>query len=453
MSLLVKLVQLYRQLDKPKINTGSVIELRNITLAAELISTITSIWQDDDYKDDTVELSIGIKRYNDRAGCTFLNENINSKIRLLSINLPRSGAHQFYLNIKDFVARANSLDRGELPAAYYIVEDDFLKNSTQSNIKQVSDIEKIEHLCEFIQLLRKTCNFEDQKDNELTRAVFVVSDEESKETLPKTISLEFTLPLLSISTLNLKLLREIVTNDRNHNSEKLSIFRIALWDVLQHARKEDSDLYFIATHWDDILTNFESSYSLYIRGYSFNKFKKEIDDFGLDSINKANNMIGEIALKSLTILSIFTIWLFVLRSPKFDIMFNLGLAFISCFAAIIIIVTIENQQYLLSQLKKTTKRTLEAFSKTPSIYGQYSKKDTSDIDELLDDTRTSIFSRMKRIRYTLITFRIFIWIFSIAICFITASVSWPYSISPWFYLIGLLDVVIISVVRNHIANK
>lgn len=453
MSLLVKLVQLYRGLERPEISRSSIIELKDIPLTNEISSQIIQIWSDPDYDGEIVEVSVGLERYNNRNGIDFINNNKNAIARRLTITLSRSSAHQFYTNISDFIIRADSLNNGEMPSDYYIVEGDLLKGGINFHIKKSTNIEKIEHFCKFIQLLKRTCDFEDNRVGELTKAVFVVTDEDSKETLPKTIKLDFTEPLLKLEKLNLNLLEEMFDPKEKHKSEKLNIFRIALWDVMQHTKKEDSDIYFIATHWDDILVNYESSYSLYVRGYSFNKFKKDIDDFCLESISKVNNMINDIALKSLTIPSIFTIWLYVLRSPKFDEVFNLGLALISCFAAIVIIATIDNQQYLLCQLDKSTKRTMNTYRRTPSIFGQYSKKDTSSVDDLLLCSEKSIFNRISQIRRTLIAFRCTVWFFTIAISFITSSLIWPYEFSIWQLLVYLIVTILIIYVVQSILSK
>jgi hypothetical protein len=307
-------------------------------------------------------------------------------------------------------------------------------------------------------LIRKTCNFEDSNSGPFNKAIFVVSDENSNDTLPKSIELEFSNKLLMLENINISLLEEIINADKKstHRTEKLSVFRIALWDALRHAQKDDSDIYFLATHWEDILENYESSYSLYIKGYCFNKFKKEIEDFRLDSISKANNLIGDIALKTLAIPSVFAIWLLVLRSPKYDEVFNLGISFISTFAAVVIVLTIDNQQYLVKELLETTKRTLDVFDKTPSVFGTYSKKDTCDVDGLIKSSKTKITERLGSINLRLISLRISVWIFTLTIAFITSALSWPYENSIWWVLAGLLIATIvwyINFYKQHYLKK
>ncbi|MEH6384880.1 MAG: hypothetical protein V7780_09740 [Colwellia sp.] len=444
MSLLTKLVNLYRNIGFPRINSGGTLEVKGVKLSEAICLNIITIWEDDNNSDVDVEISIGQSRYSNINDSEALKNDINKEVRVLSIALPRQGKHQFYLNITDFISRTNSLNFGEIPKDYYIVEGDILRKGTPSH-KKTEEIIKIEHFCKFIKLIRKTCDFEDSNSGPFHKAIFVVSDENSNDTLPKSIELEFSTKLLSLENINISLLEEIINADKKstHRTEKLSVFRIALWDALRHAQKDDSDIYFLATHWEDILENYESSYSLYIKGYCFNKFKKEIEDFRLDSISKANNLIGDIAVKTLVIPSIFAIWLMVLRSPRFDEIFNLGISFLSTFAAVVIILTIDNQQYLVKELLETSKRTLDVFERTPSVFGSYSKKDTNDVDELIASSKTRITKRLGSIKSRLIGLRVSIWLFTLTIAFITSALSWPYETSICWPLAGIVITTII----------
>jgi hypothetical protein len=454
MSLLTKLVNLYRNLGFPEINSGGTLEVKGLTLTETICTNVITIWQDYDSLEVDIEISVGLKRYTTIKDIEELKFDIDKEVRILTIALPRQGEHQFYSNITDFISRTNSLNIGEIPKDFYIVDGDILRKGTSSHQKTV-EINKIEHFCKFIKLIRKACNFEDSNSGQFNKAIFVVSDENSNDTLPKSIELEFSTELLLLENINISLLEEIINSDKKstHRTEKLSVFRIALWDALRHAQKDDSDIYFLATHWEDILDNYESSYSLYIKGYCFNKFKKEIEDFRLDSISKANNLIGDIALKTLAIPSVFAIWLLVLRNPKYDEVFNLGISFISTFAAVVIVLTIDNQQYLIKELRETTKRTLDMFDHTPSVFGNHSKKDTSDVDDLIKSSKKKITNRLGSINSRLIGLRISVWLFTLTIAFITSALSWPYETSIGWVLVGLVISTVAWCIHFYINHK
>jgi hypothetical protein len=211
-----------------------------------------------------------------------------------------------------------------------------------------------------------------------------------------------------------------------------------MWEVLSHARKEDAEIHFLATHWEELIDHYNVTYSLYIRGFSFNKFKSEIQDYVHDSIQRTNNLLGDIILKTLTVPSLFAVWMIVLRSSKYDDFFNFGLCIVLTLSAVMIIFVVDNQQFLVEQISKSTMKTMSIFSNRPSISGLADKDTMNALDDFITDNQSTIEQRLEYVSIRLMVVRMLIWSFVLTAFAITINASWPYSTSIWFVYAPLI---------------
>lgn len=222
MSHLNKLVNLFRLLDKPDIDGQFTFRVSNFKLTEIITEALIDIWTDKSFSAGIIELIIGTKSYQNGSEIQVLKENTNENCRVITVYLPRTGKEQFYLNLSDFIERYTDLDIGRLPSNFYLVKEDYFHGGTQAHEKP-KQVHLVEHFCEFIKLIVKTAHFTDSESGNAYKAVFVVTDENNRSSLPKTVSLEFTQQLLSMEQLDLSILKEI-TSDKvsSHNQEKLS---------------------------------------------------------------------------------------------------------------------------------------------------------------------------------------------------------------------------------------
>jgi hypothetical protein len=454
MSQIAKLVRLYRFIANPQINLNFTCRNENIELSNELIETAEDIWTDPRFPLSTVEIRVGKTTYTKADDLETLRKFTNGTICLVIITIPRTGNAQFYLSPDDFVTRSRNLDNGDFPVEFYLVDKDYLHGGTPSHLKP-SEVTKMEHFCEFIRLLKQTSHFIDSESHKVSKAVFVITDENSKESSPKTVSLEFSQKLLSLDELDLSVLRDIVEPKIvTHRQENLSIFRVALWEVLSHAAIADSEIYFIAVHWEELIKTFKSNHELYIRGFSFSKFTGEVHDYVHDNIAKAHNLLSEISLKVLTIPSLFLVWLYVLRIKTFDETFSIALSATLTLSAIVIILVVDNQHYFVRQLMKSTRNTFNRFTLKSNLSSEFIDEDRQEIINMISTNKDELLGRLKFIKHKLVVIRFMIWLFVLIAFYTTVHVNWVYSfpVNDVHVIFSIFIAVLLSI-QCVLSNK
>ncbi|MDX3775812.1 hypothetical protein QE250_17000, partial [Chromatiaceae bacterium AAb-1] len=184
-------------------------------------------------------------------------------------------------------------------------------------------------------------------------------------------------------------------------------------------------IYYLAFNWPDILDKYRASYELYIRGFSFNKFSNEVSDFIYNAIKNANELVNDVVVKTLSVPSLFAVWLFVLRSPNFDWKFAFGLCFVILFGTIIVSFQLENQLYLVNQVKSRTLNSLIRFHRRLGLSNE-PEDDRDEIGGLIDGFSKDFEQRLKIISNRLQFMRFSIWAFLIAAVIATIETGWVY---------------------------
>jgi hypothetical protein len=447
MALLSDLVRLFRAVNLPDIDESYTFTAQSFEFTNDAEEALSSIFSARAAEELGIEIRFGEIRVTRESDFSILKSKVGEIADVLSVQLPRRGAHQFYLTLEDFISRVKSINIGEIPDNFYVVNLDYYHGGTELH-KRPEVISKVEYFCEFIQLIKKSCNFVETDFASSYKAVFVVSEEKTSEMIPRTVSLSFPVELMKCDLINLDLLREIVNSDvsETHREEKLSTFRLSLWETISKSKSGEPDILYLAKHWEDLIGNYNATYSLYIRGFSFSKFKMEIQEFIHDSIVKANSLLGDIVLKTLSIPSIFAVWLYLTRSPRFDEYFSLGLCVAVLFSSLIVIFAIDNQQFLVGQLKTTTENTLGQFSKTTK---NVEKFDNQEIDKLIVESSVTINKRLENIGIRLLAMRVSVWLFVISSVIITSYLSWPYESS---YMATVTLITLLVVMASYLSR-
>jgi len=165
--------------------------------------------------------------------------------------------------------------------------------------------------------------------------------------------------LLSISDSNLIDIREVVMAFNDHNSEKKSLFINELIEMLSNSddRYRFSNLLKEISEYNDRCIN---AYQYYLRDYSYNKLKIELDTKALDFTQKIQTVINDSQTKLIAIPAAFVLVFstFDFNDPHSlkDILAIIGLLL---FAVII-------QQFLNNQFSslKFTERNIESYKAT-----------------------------------------------------------------------------------------
>ena len=426
MNLLTSLASLYRLLKKPQVSDSHSFVSENVELTEDLVNEIIKCWGYSEKSGLSVEVKIGKKYLGDTKKASILKSGLNTSADTIKVEIPRKGSSQFYKDISDFITRNSSIHRGILPDNFFISEIDYLHSAPSSDTIPI-DIKKIKHFCGFIHLIKETSHFIDSKNEKIAKAIFVTADEESKITTPKSINLRFDKKLLELDEVDLDFLEEIIGDSGStHKEEKLSIFRVTIWEMLSFADQNDSNIYFLALHWQDIKENYFSTYEIYIRGFSFTKFSSEVQDYIHDTIAKSNDLVGNIAIKVLTVPSLFSLWLIALKIKKLDDVFIISLCATLTVSSAVIAFVVENQQYLAEKLASSSKKRIENFMRKSNYSAQQVKR--SKLDNFITEQEADLKTRLNLINRKLFSIRVSIWLFVLVAFFTTIHSTWRFEL-------------------------
>lgn len=445
-------ISLYRLLDSPRIKDDHTFSVRDKILTKELIDAVCGLWgcQSSSFSADVV---IGADRFNGSKSCTAsLQSKMGEKATSIKVELSRTNDEQFYLNINDFANRANTLNKGKLPEQFFIVDSNYFYPDDKQ-YKEEALINKLEKICLFIENIKNICHYHDVTPTGNSRAILVISDDENKSLSPRSIELKFNQDLLQLDHApDLTLLKELTSSSTfPHKEEKLSTLRVAIWEYLSYAKEDDPTIYYLALNWSDILEKYRASYELYIRGFSFNKFSNEVSEYIHNAIKSANDLVNDVVVKTLSVPSLFALWLFVLRNPNFDWSFSFGLCLVVLFGTVVVSFQLESQLYLIEQVKSRTLNSLIRFHRRLKLSNE-PQLEKSEIGDLIDGFSADFDKRLKLIANRLWFMRGAIWFFLVAAVVGTVESGWTYSFSSMpIYFLLLTWVVLAFFIR--LSNK
>ncbi|WP_334030360.1 hypothetical protein [Alteromonas sp. P256] len=451
MSALTHAVALFRMLDNAEFDESGTVYVSNITLSLDMARAIVSLWRAADYSKYNLQIVKGGLTLEDQSKEAELNGLVSEVIDSIEISFYRPCG---YSDLFDFIRRCKSLNQGILPEQFYIANLDYLRGEAACIPEEVL---KIEHFCELILLIKKTCHFVDQRSDSMTsKAVFVVSNEESKSMEPVYIELSITNKLLSLDQVELDTLREIINLEEGkaHKAEKLSTFRVSVWEILAFRKESSSDLFFLVENWNELLNKYFATYELYIRGFSFTKFQNEVHEFFVDSANKANELLGSIANKIAIVPSLFGVWLLAIKEEKPDIILNLGLVVIATFALAIVILVLDNQHYMISKLKAVVDERFQLLKRKAYENPDLIQSGGGSIDRFITLNDHELKARLRTISLRLIAVRLSAWLFLILMFYGATKTFWPYDVplDSILLLTGILSTcfaLLISVARKN----
>ncbi|MDO9139478.1 MAG: hypothetical protein Q7U38_04035 [Methylobacter sp.] len=287
-----QLITLYRLLDRPALE-GNMFQTE-ATCSPDLRNLLRALWLSKKY---TIELTVDGKNISTEMEDDFpeLKENQSLSIKL---TIPRNDKGFFYKNISEWVALAGSLKKGRIAPNTYLADEDLIVNDEQGN----TEVAKVKQICQLIEQLNEVAHYHDDKQgtNAAYRLVFVVPDKDDKVYRPVILETQLTEDILRAEQPDISLLCNILqehhTGGNNiHAIERLSVYRIALAEIIEKIPKDTKAFPYLVKHWPDVTESFNKSWERYLSGFSFNKLKTEMAKQQIEFSQKLSDIVASLS--------------------------------------------------------------------------------------------------------------------------------------------------------------
>lgn len=267
-----QLISLYRKLECPALE-GNTFK-KTSTSSPDLNELLRALWVDQRY---TIELTVdGDYRTTEMGECIpVLKENQTLDI---TVTVPQNEKGFFYKDVSHWIASAVSLKKGRIANNIYLVKE----NQIVDGEPDQEDVAKVRKACALIGKLSELAHYHDEKlgNSSAYRLVFVVPDKDDKVYRPVILETHLTDDILQETQPDISLLGEILqehhTSNNIHASERLSVYRIALAEIIEKIPTDAKAFPYLVKHWPDVTESFNKSWERYLSGFSFNKLKADM---------------------------------------------------------------------------------------------------------------------------------------------------------------------------------
>jgi len=286
-SLLNDVVKLYRLCCRPDFRDNSSVNCA-ILCNEEIRLLINNIHQQ---KDDIFELF----KCNEKTQSLPLQAAQNNQRLNFTLNIPIIGYKRFFTNVADLISNNTGVKKGILPESFYLLENDYLTNEANEPEK----LQQLRQVCRWIIFLKQALpHTEEKKDSYLF--VLLTEDKESKGFKKHLIESRFTVDELR-SLDGLENFEEMITNEDLHCSERLSVVRNALEELLSKRPVINQRLGDILSEFDIFKQIYQDNYETYINGFSLKDFKKEVIEKHEEFATKIESSLNDVINKGLII--------------------------------------------------------------------------------------------------------------------------------------------------------
>jgi len=267
-----QLISLYRLLGRPVLE-GKTFKTTD-TCSPSLSELLHALWLGKQY---TIELTVDETNYSTEMEDDFPDLAENQLLRI-EITVSQTEKGFFYKNVSEWIALAGSLKKGRITPNTYLVEEDLIVDDESDN----KDVARVRRTCELIEKLSELAHYHDEKqgNNFAYRLVFVVPDKDDKIYRPVILETQLTDDILQEEQPDISLLSEILqehhASNNIHASERLSVYRIALTEIIEKIPVDAKAFPYLVKHWLDVIESFNRSWERYLSGFSFNKLKAEM---------------------------------------------------------------------------------------------------------------------------------------------------------------------------------
>jgi hypothetical protein len=218
--------------------------------------------------------------------------------------LSSNEAGRFYASVDDFVARCESIHRGEFPENFYIAGLNYFSGETSS--QPVPELQTIERFCELIRLLA-TLSVSGNLAAVAGRPTHLLFVKPASSGAPP-VTVEFTtrlhIPVLSTPSPDVGVLRDLLSDEAKgkvRTEEYKAIFRLAIAGTCAEEPTESARFALLTDKWDAVLQRFRYDVECIVDRMSFDALRREITEAELTFVGKVNASVVDNAAKFLGI--------------------------------------------------------------------------------------------------------------------------------------------------------
>lgn len=273
------------------------------------------------------------------------------------IPLNTKQADLYYKNIEDFFNRLKTFTSHKvittMESEFYIIQDDISNTDALTAIWK----EKYESLQNFLSSLKIIAHHSTKSDD----LVFISHSEKKDISIVVSTSLKEIPNDLVFNKKYDDFLTDIINED-NNNLKIKAIFRSSLSEFFEKTNQPNK-LHYLLDNYKELQDIYQKNYEIFVNGVSLNKIKSELAQEQLKLFEAVNKGMQEVTSRVMLIPG-FAFLSMILRS-QFNMPINdfwligVALLFVSC----IVLISIINQQKMLSILDDSASVSIENISK------------------------------------------------------------------------------------------
>ncbi|RQW71345.1 hypothetical protein EBB56_09295 [Halomonas sp. YLB-10] len=376
---ILSLVKLYRIVERPTLSKGSFSGSVELSEVRELILEISKsgmgrfnelVFNDEDYDGDPSKLP-----------------NSSGQLQF-EVKPHRSSEKTFHQNIADLLKNDPKIGKGQFPADFYLVEEDYFAGSSDAN----PSVDSLKKICCLIDSLSKLAHYHDAKaKSRFFRLVFIKPEEVgvSQALVLETMVDEEILELAQ--DIEVSRLIDLCDSDQSkdaHYREKVGVFGNTVSEFVKGKPESEKPFHYLVRNWGDFLETFDKNLAVYISGFAFHKAKREVAEAEVDISSKLSGILGDIAGKLLSIPVSFAA---VALIPKAgDILRSSIIVLGLMITSWIVSELLKNQSRRLRRVVHSKNIILNSIEGKRETYPEDLKKDVDKITHDLDDDEKRI---------------------------------------------------------------
>lgn len=219
----------------------------------------------------------------------------------IEVALPQGDVGRFYLNARKLLVNASSITSGVMPAAFYLIEEDYFSGDAD----KPAEVKSVESLATFIKLLTEFA-----EDNHglssggQQRLLFVLPPDGKIPQKTVVVPIVLQEEALDNQLKHFRILASLLnsSNDKKiHIEERKLVMKVAIGDVLANADVEANRLTYLVKNWQEVLKKYLHNFQAYINKFAFDEVRKKIADAEIEYASKLGGVLGDIAGKLLAL--------------------------------------------------------------------------------------------------------------------------------------------------------
>lgn len=283
-----------------------------------------------------------------------------------TFKLPSNEHGKFYENISSFLNAGSSVNKGEFPSNFYIVDIDWVDSDNEEPVV----ITNLRSVCRLVHLLTFLAVGVDRETNRsFFNLFFALPQDGIKPPRSFLVATKVSAEMLEYKLRHLELLAQILdpkNAGKPNQAERLMMFSLSVADVLDSHEGGADSLLVIVREWDAILSQYRINLQSYVYGFSFERVRQEVARAELEYAKSLSSILGDIAGKLLALPVSFAGLVILNNSSNLLEVWvvSLGLLVASC----VLLSIIKNQEIQVERLKHSFDMVFEGFESRKDTY-------------------------------------------------------------------------------------